>query len=110
VIALKAGVGLGLLKLQTWIAVQIADSVWGQVVVTSCNDSEHKGHAIAGEDKDPHYTGRAVDLRLNDRPVGNARALAVDKLVQALGPAYRVIHENVGTDAEHAHVQYEGPL
>ena len=109
---LKDSVRLGGLMPQMVLACLIAESVFQRVantgaVITSANDSEHGGKGVAGETKDPHYTGRAVDLRI--KQVSQAtRQQVVNALGAALGPEYDLLWEARGTDNEHLHIQYTG--
>ncbi len=112
---IKDSVRLAALLPQTVLAIMVANSVWGRVgqtelTVTSCNDGAHAGKpAVKYEARDPHYSGRAADLRIKDVPV-NLRGQVVDAFRAALGPSYRVLWESQGTDNEHVHVQYEGAI
>ena len=109
---LKDSVRLGGLLPQTVLAYVIAESVFQRVAgsgcrMTSCNDSQHGGHPVAGENKDPHYTGRAIDLGIKEIPVA-VRGTLVNALGAALGTEYDVLWEARGTDNEHLHIQYTG--
>ena len=109
---LKDTVRLQAVLPQTVLAALISETVFQRVgcvgaVITSCNDSEHGGHPVAGEDKDPHYTGRAIDLRVR-HVAKDLRSQVFSALRDALGNEYRLLWESVGTDNEHFHVQYEG--
>lgn len=109
---LKDSVRLGGLLPQTLLGVLIAESVFLRVanvgaVITSANDDIHGGRGIAGETQDPHYTGRAVDLRMKHVDV-KQRATLIEALGAALGVEYDLLWENKGTEREHAHLQYTG--
>jgi len=110
---LKADVLLGQLKTQTLAGMVIADYVLKKIAdrelrVTSGSDGKHGGKGVAGEARDPHYTGRAFDFGIKEVPV-NLRAQVVDEIRTALGPSFRVLWESQGSPNEHVHVQYEGP-
>ena len=54
-----------------------------------------------------HYTGLALDYRLNDiQPVEN-RAKIVTDVRAALTGDFDVLHEYIGTPEEHLHVEYD---
>lgn len=74
-------------------------------VVTSCNDGQHEGKPIAGDSVDPHYAGKAADIRVKNMAVG-LRPVFVARLKLRLGPRFVVLHEAKGTDNEHVHIQY----
>lgn len=76
--------------------------------LTSGSDSEHKGRPVAGEDKDPHYTGRAVDIGVKNVDP-KIRGTLVEAIGEALGTQYTLLWESKGTPNEHFHLQYEGP-
>lgn len=109
---LKGSARFARLLPQTLLGIVVAESQFQRVagtgvVVTSANDSEHKGRGVAGEDKDPHFTGRAVDLRIKHVDP-QVRSTLVEALGQALGTEYTLLWESRGTDNEHLHLQYEG--
>lgn len=98
-----------------WHGVDIAHNAWttlghGLLTVTSANDSRHGGHGIAGEPLDPHYTDRAVDVRLNDILPLEHRGQLVTLTEDHLSPDYQVFHESPGTPNEHMHLQYSGAI
>jgi len=115
VIYLKPGVLLGELKPQTLLGAIIVSGVFERhgydVTITSGNDGEHTGHPVAGESADPHYTGRALDVRFNSLSLIPAveRPKLYDDVKRALGENYYTEHEAAGSEEEHIHVQYQGP-
>ncbi len=96
-ISFKPGVDARVLTPQIVLAIVIAASVWDSLnlVITSLNEGEHKGQPVKGTDKDPHYLGLAVDLRL---PLD---VNTVARLRTALGSQYVVLHEKT-----HIHIQF----
>lgn len=94
---------------QMLIALLVAEEVWAsfgaQCWVTSANDGVHKGKPVGNEPWDPHYTGKAVDIRIKNVAEAD-RDAAVDKLRTWLGPTYVVIWEGKGTGNEHVHIQF----
>lgn len=77
-----------------------ADSEFGEVWITSANDSEH---AVRSN----HYQGRAMDFRIKNIHV-NQRSVAVDGVRLRLGPRFLVLWEDLGLPNEHMHVEYTG--
>lgn len=108
-IRLKYGVKLDLLKPQMALAVNIAYSHYqnfgaGTMTVTSVSDPPHSPLSL-------HFSGRAVDLRLNNLsgiPVAD-RPRLVALIAAALGVEFDVLHEYVGTTSEHAHIEWDPP-
>ncbi len=96
----KKGVSLRGMKWQTFYAMAIVDQIlvdlgYGQLVVTSGTEGEHKYHT--------HGLGYAFDGRNRDIP--KAERAAVVKAVQTeLGPDYNFIEE-FGPD--HFHGEYD---
>jgi hypothetical protein len=111
-VILKETARFGQLKPQLVLGLIVAESVFQRrgldAVVTSCNDSVHGGKPVLGESQDPHYTGRAVDLRMRHVPCDQTREVIAAAIAAALGPTFRTIHESIGTENEHLHIQYEG--
>jgi hypothetical protein len=100
------------------LALHIANEIWSdmgysEVWITSANDGNHAGKPVVGEELDPHYTGRAVDIRIkSERPVDiqmwshRTKDNLVARLKLQLEPQYVVIWESKETDNEHVHIQY----
>jgi hypothetical protein len=99
---LKSTVGLGKLQPQMVLAAIIVHSVYVKnnavCTVTSGNDGSHMQDSL-------HYTGYALDFRTKDY-VAN-KTLLVQEIKEALGNQFDVLLENVGTDNEHCHVEYD---
>jgi hypothetical protein len=106
---LKEGVQIGVLTPQLVLAAIIVESVYQRgsldPVITSCNDGEHHGQPVKGDSKDPHYMGKAFDIRLWEIHPENRQGV-LDSLREALGDNYVVLWENVGEPNEHYHVQW----
>lgn len=103
-ISLKPGTKLTNLQPQIVLAVTVAEHIWWNaaqttLVITSVNDGKHKDDSF-------HYRGAAADLRIKTMPV-KLRAQAVQQLRSALGAQFDVLHEGIGTDNEHVHLEYE---
>ena len=103
-IQIKPGVKLTNLQPQIVLAVTVAEHIWWNaaqtaLVITSANDGTHKEDSF-------HYRGYAVDLRIKTMPL-KLRATAVQQLRSALGSQFDVLHEAIGTDTEHVHVEWE---
>jgi len=107
-ISLKPGVKLKDLVPQISLAIAIAHSIFplyaggGKMTVTSCNDSKHKVGSL-------HYLGRAVDIRFNALSgITPADRVKLARLVRnALGAEFDVLHEYIGTDNEHLHLEWD---
>lgn len=103
-IQIKPGTKLKDLAPQIVLAITVAEHIWwnaGQttLVLTSVNDSKHKEGSF-------HYRGLAVDLRIKTMPQ-KLRAVAVRQLKEALGSQFDVLHEGIGADWEHVHIEHE---
>lgn len=90
---------------QVFAALAKADGIWislgaAELVVTSLNDGSHSTGSL-------HYKGLAADLRTHNLPSPQARVEAWRRLKAALGSAYDVLHEHVGTPNEHVHLEYD---
>jgi len=111
---LKPGVSLGELKPQTLLGAIIVAGVFERhgydATITSANDGEHGGHPVAGESADPHYTGRALDVRFNAASLipAEERPKIYDDVKRALGENYYTQHEKEGVPEEHVHMEYRG--
>ena len=100
---LKAGVRVLGLRPELLLAIQVAEGLWAEhgtptLVITAGIDGAHKRQSF-------HYSGVAVDLRINTVAPAQRDAL-VTKLRAALGPDYTVIHEAIGQPGEHVHVHF----
>lgn len=108
-ISLKDSVRLDGLTPQMALAARIAESCYDRIgvecVVTSANDSTHAGQPVAGDARDPHYCGKALDFRINSVPQNQRQGL-VETLQIRLGPTFVVLWEGAGTAGEHVHVQH----
>ena len=68
-------------------------------LITSANDYE--GHATHSA----HYSGAAVDFRIKDMGSLEERKELVNLIREELGNRFTVLHEDIGKDNEHLHVQ-----
>ena len=93
---IKSGVDLRGLSPQMAIAYTIATKCYGQYacVITSGSDSKHGTNSL-------HYSGRALDLRINNLPPPAVQSI-VDKLKEALGAQFDVVLE-----ADHLHLEWQ---
>lgn len=102
--AIKYGVRLTDLVPQMVLAYAIVKDVFNRfmpfykVIITSGNDGRHSIKSL-------HYYGRALDFRTKDY-IGNKFRL-FEEVKIALGDNYDVVLEDVGTDNEHLHVEYD---
>lgn len=106
----KANVNVDLLHPDLWAAMPMLASVLATEFdvpdcwITSANDADHSGQPVDDDTKDPHYMGKAVDLRSHDvRP--ELREACRVRLAVTLGPNYVVLLEHPGSPNEHYHVQ-----
>lgn len=111
-LALKPTVSLKGLKPQTLAGAMVVYSTYANLgyipcTITSGNDSVHEGKPVAGETKDPHYTGRALDFRIKHVPAERREGL-VTLIQEHLTADFRLLWESRGTENEHIHLQYEG--
>ena len=103
---IKSGVGaarLSGLRPEMAAVLAIAPAVFGahghDAVVTSGCEGKHK--ISSG-----HYTGRALDIRLNNIPSVEHTTLR-DECKAALGDDFDVILENSGTTLVHLHIEFD---
>lgn len=101
---LKLGVRLHGIVSQMILAAVIVDQVYGNQGVTECwittgIDGVHK---VASA----HYRGDALDFRIHNVPQ-EQRGIILDHIRAALGEDYDVLHEYIGTDQEHIHIQWK---
>ena len=68
------------------------------LVVTAGSDGQHKQGSR-------HYTGEAIDVRSKSFVNLEAKERFREAYEMALGPHFRVLFENVGTNSEHFHAQ-----
>jgi len=100
------------------LALHIANEIWeshgySELWITSANDGFHAGQPVSGEKLDPHFTGRAVDIRIKSEHPWDiqmfsteTKSMLVKALKSQLAPQFVIIHEAKGTDNEHVHLQY----
>ena len=96
---LKAGVKLEGLSPQIVLALVIAGQVYKDIankewVITSVSDGKHSTKSL-------HYSGFAVDLRINNITVLEAKAVLLS-LQSKLGDNYDVVLE-----IDHIHLEYD---
>ncbi len=101
---LKSGVKLSGLQPQTLLGMLIAEEVFAEfgvpLVVTSCNDGKHSAQSL-------HYNGRAFDARTKYPELDGRELELQTALREALGPDFDVALEAIGTDNEHAHLEFD---
>lgn len=105
-IVLKAGVRLRGLRPEVVMAALVVAGVYEKYgfscTITSAVDGRHM-------DGSEHYTGLALDFRLNDLsgiPPRTRPMIAAD-VRAALGEDFDVIHEGAGTENEHLHIEFD---
>jgi hypothetical protein len=68
------------------------------LVITSINDSTHM-------DGSRHYTNEAIDIRSKNFHSRESKRIFRIELEKFLGPYFRVLLENEGSENEHFHIQ-----
>ncbi len=106
---IKGDVDVRVLSPQMVLAAIVVESVFKEfgvdAEITSGNEGTHPGKPVAGDDKDPHYTGHANDYGVK-RVAPERRQALFDELVARLGPQFVVRWEARGTPEEHVHIQF----
>jgi len=106
---LKDGVDLSNLVPDMVRACQVIDLIYQargyECWVSSGRDGEHHGLPVDHDPWDPHYMGKAVDIRIQNVPAAERLAL-IDQIRLELGDQYVVLWENKGTGNEHLHCQH----
>ena len=101
---LKAGVKLAHLSPQMALGAAIVAAVYSrfgvECVVTSANDSKHS-------QRSKHYVGDALDFRTKQATLDGREEDLREEVKAALGDDFDVVLEDVGTDNEHLHVEYD---
>ena len=69
-----------------------------EIVITSINDSTHSENSR-------HYRNEAIDIRSKNFPSREVKRNFRAKYEEMLGPKFRVLLENEGTENEHFHTQ-----
>jgi hypothetical protein len=106
----KDGASIALLQPALRLALEQVEACYAafgaECVVTSGDErtTTHAGQPVEGGTEDPHYEGRALDLRLHHVPEFS-RAALVARIRQDLGEGYVVLWEGAGTLSEHLHLQ-----
>ena len=106
-ITFKDGVTCKGVTREIFEAMLLAEETWGSITVTSLTDGIHPGRPLAGDTQDPHYVGKAVDLRVWTIPRDD-RPKAVEALRLALkvrNPKYWLLWEAIDKPNEHVHIQ-----
>lgn len=86
-----------------WHALYLYDSlrrangVFADTVITSGNDGRHSYGSL-------HHMNRAVDARTKDVDRALVETI-IKKMREMLGPDFDLIHENVGQENEHLHIE-----
>lgn len=71
-----------------------------ECTVTSANDSRHGVGSL-------HFSGAALDYRMKHIDDDATKRLVVEGVKASLGAEFDVIHEAIGTDNEHLHVEWQ---
>lgn len=101
---IKHGVRLTGLMPQTVLAMLIVERIYErrglECVLTSVNDSKHS-------DNSWHYRGAAFDARTKQAALEGQEQVLRDEVQAALGIDFDVVIEDIGTENEHLHVEYD---
>lgn len=103
-ISLKPGISIDGVKPETIMGLIIVASVLHEhghgTVVTAGTDGKHMTKSL-------HYEGFALDIRSKhiEKTEDKIEVLATCK--RALGVNFDILIENVGTDIEHFHLEYQ---
>lgn len=95
---IKPGARLLGIRPEMAIAATVAESIYrkhgAELTITSCIDGKHTRAS-------KHYSGCAIDCRINDTPAAAVAAIASD-LVAALAGDFDVIKET-----DHIHIEFD---
>jgi len=98
----KAGVKLQGIQPEIVATFQTVEAAFApkEAVITSANDGkEHRRGSL-------HYSGNAIDLRV--RHLVEGEAVRIHLLIKtSLTDEYDVLHEHIGTDEEHIHIEFQ---
>jgi hypothetical protein len=103
----KSGVNFNKLRPEMDSAIFVVVSVYH----TAMNDDEYKPLITSANDyeehseKSAHYVGAALDFRIKDMGTLENRKQIAQMVRDNLGYRYTVLHEDIGLDNEHLHVQ-----
>ena len=103
----KPGVSFNMLRPEMDSVISIVASVYHTAMnddefkplITSANDYE--GHT----EKSAHYVGAALDFRIKDMGKKVDRERLAQMVREELGSRFVVLHEDIGKENEHLHVQ-----
>ncbi|WP_254794394.1 hypothetical protein [Fibrobacter sp. UWB12] len=103
----KSGVNFNKLRPEMDSAISVVVSVYHTAMnddkykplITSANDYE--GHS----ERSAHYVGAALDFRIKDMGSLETRKQIAQMVRDNLGNRYTVLHEDIGQENEHLHVQ-----
>lgn len=103
----KPGVSFNMLRPEMDSVISIVANVYHTAMnddefkplITSANDFE--GHA----EKSAHYVGAALDFRIKDMGKKVNREKLAQMVREELGNRFIVLHEDIGKENEHLHVQ-----
>src|SRR5258706_15957258 len=102
-LSIKSGVRILGVQTEMLLAINIIYSVYEELSfncqITSIMDGVHGVGSL-------HYSGNAVDFGVHTVPTSRL-AEVVDLIKNNLGMDFDVLHEYVGQDREHIHVEYQ---
>ena len=103
----KSGVNFNKLRPEMDSAISVVVSVYH----TAMNDDEYKPLITSANDyeghseRSAHYVGAALDFRIKDMGSLETRKQIAQMVRDNLGNRYTVLHEDIGQENEHLHVQ-----
>lgn len=90
---------------QTYSLFPVLEKVWGMfavdinIVITSANDSSHMARSL-------HYEDKAIDVRSMNL-TDTQKRLILEQLKLQLDQDYDILLENIGTNNEHFHIEFD---
>lgn len=103
----KSGVNFNMLRPEMDSAISVVVSVYH----TAMNDDEYKPLITSANDyeghseRSAHYVGAALDFRIKDMGKKVDREKLAQMVREELGSRFVVLHEDIGNENEHLHVQ-----
>ena len=98
-VLIKSGVQPRLCLLLAAVA-NVAQELDWDVIITSAVDGCHKIRSR-------HYTHEAIDVRSKNFPSPQAKDDFIQAVLLRLGTGYEMFLENVGTENEHFHLEWD---
>lgn len=101
---IKPGVRILGVQTEMMLAISIVSSIYEELSfnceITSIMDGVHGVGSL-------HYSGNAVDFGVHTVLPSTRLAEIVDLIKKNLGMDFDILHEYIGQDREHIHVEYQ---